>query len=67
MVLDNIDVSGFYSTRAEIDNYGGSKEFREFEKMKMCTYLCKKAEIDTQREVFANLEGELKKLVAILK
>ena len=65
LLLDNFDISGFYSTRKEIDNYGGSKEFRDFEKMKMCKCLCEEVGEDIQREVFANLKGELQKLVAI--
>lgn len=66
LVLDDINVSDFYSTRIEEDNYGGKNQFQIFDKMKMCKYLCEEVGEHIQREVFANLEGELKKLVGIL-
>lgn len=66
LVLDNIDVAEFYSIRTEEDNYGGIKQFQDFEKMKMCKYLCEDVSGDIQREVFANLKCELQKLITIL-
>ena len=64
LVLDDIDVSSFYSTRVKKGDYGGTTTITELEKMKFCDSLCSMPK-EVLLKVFANLKTEIDSLLEI--
>lgn len=62
LVLDNIDLTPFYSDHEKISDYGERKSNQEFEKMKCCDSICN-MDNDILEYVFINLKKEIDKLV----
>jgi hypothetical protein len=66
LILDDIDVSPFYSSREKKGDYGDTSVITEFEKMKFCDYLCSLSN-EVLTKVFANLRDEIESLIEIFK
>ncbi len=64
LVLDDIDVSSFYSTRVKKGDYGGTTTITELEKMKFCDSLCSMPK-EVLQKVFVNLKTEIDSLLEI--
>lgn len=62
LVLDNIDLSPFYSNRESISDYGEIKSNQEFKKMKCCDSICN-MDKETLKTIFLNLKKEIDKLI----
>lgn len=61
--LDNIDLENFYEEREEKKDYGNTIKRREFNKMKMCTYICEMEE-DVQKDIFVNIKQAIERIIA---
>ena len=63
LVLDNIDLQPYYSSKTKYGDYGDEKTITEFNKMLCCDSLCA-MDSDILKVVFANLKIEIDKLIA---
>lgn len=63
LVLDNVDLSMYYSTETKYGNYGEPKIITEFDKMACCDGICS-MDKDVLKQVFANLKTEIEKLLS---
>lgn len=52
--LDGIDLESFYNEHTHNGDYGQITKIKDFEKMKMCDYICK-LDIDSQKRILSNL------------
>ncbi len=66
LVLDGIDIDTFYTTIVRNEDYGKTVTIREFDKMKMCDYICS-LENDFLEGVFQNLLPVIKRIMEIVK
>lgn len=64
LVLDDIDMSSFYSSREKKGDYGDASIITEFEKMRFCDSLCSMPK-EVLLKVFANLKTEIDSLFEI--
>lgn len=64
LILDDIDMSSFYSVKNKTTDYGEEQTFQEFKKMKCCTTLCDMP-IDVQKNIFANLKNIIDNLIKL--
>ncbi len=62
LILDNIDLKSYYSSRTKYGDYGEEKIICEFNKMMCCESLCA-MDSDVLKIVFANLKIEIDKLI----
>lgn len=65
LILDDIDLQPYYSTKQTLGDYGDEKNIKEFNKMLCCNSLCAMS-ADILKDVFANLKVEIDKLIARL-
>ena len=65
LVLDDIDMSSFYSSRVKKGDYGDSVTITEFEKMKFYDSLCSMPN-EVLIKVFEDLKTEIDSLLNIL-
>lgn len=63
LVLDNIDLQPYYSSKTKYGDYGDEKTITEFNKMLCCDSICA-MDFDILKVVFANLKIEIDKLIA---
>jgi len=63
LVLDNIDLQAYYSSKTKYGDYGEEKTISEFNKMACCDALCAMNH-EVLREVFANLKIEIDKIIS---
>lgn len=61
LILDNIDLSPFYSTEEKLGDYGETNVIQSLDKMKLCEYICELND-DDLRERFSLLLPTLEKL-----
>ena len=66
LVLDNIDLSSFYSTKIKEGDYGDDNTIVEFKKMEFCDHICS-LDKKTQQEVLANLKSVIESLVSLVE
>ena len=66
LVLDNIDLSSFYSTKIKEGDYGDDNTIVEFKKMEFCDHICS-LDKKTQQEVLANLKSVIESLVSLFE
>ena len=64
LVLDDVDMSPFYSSREKKGDYGDTSTITEFEKMRFCDSLCSMPK-ETLLKVFTNLKTEIDSLIEI--
>lgn len=64
LILDNIDLQPYYSSKTKYGDYGDEKTITEFNKMLCCDSLCT-MDADSLKSVFANLKLEIDKLTTI--
>ena len=64
LILDDIDVSSFYSSHVKKGDYGNTVVTTVFEKMKFCNFLCSMPKEELQK-VFANLKTVIDSLIEI--
>lgn len=64
LILDNIDLTSYYSQKTSIGDYGEEKTVQSFNKMSCCDGLCAMDD-DTLRCVFQNLKSMIDQLVAL--
>ena len=64
LILDNIDLQPYYSSKTKYGDYGDEKTITEFNKMLCCDSLCA-MDADSLKSVFANLKLEIDKLTTI--
>lgn len=64
LVLDDVDMSPFYSSREKNGDYGDTSTITEFEKMRFCDSLCSMPK-EVLLNVFANLKTEIDSLIEI--
>lgn len=63
LILDCIDIQGFYSSKETFGAYGERRIVEELNKMKLCTYICNLSR-DELSVVFKNLEQPIEELNA---
>ena len=61
LVLDEIDISRFYSKKEKVDEYGAKSIISNLMKMEFCEYICT-LDSDLLKKVFANLRAEIDRL-----
>lgn len=66
LVLDNIDLQPYYSSKTIFGDYGEEKTISEFDKMACCDALCA-MDHETLKVVFSNLKIELERLISKFK
>ena len=66
LVLDEIDLSPFYSTKTVTGDYGEERSIQTFEKIKLCKFICEKDDTFLKK-IFSNLKGVIDKLDIIYK
>lgn len=66
LILDNIDVSPYYSSKKKEGDYGDDNIITEFKKMEFCDYVCS-LDKETLKIVFGNLNEVIKSLIALYK
>ena len=66
LVLDEIDLSPFYSTKTVTGDYGEERSSQTFEKMKLCKFICEKDDI-VLKKVFSHLKDVIGELDIIYK
>lgn len=66
LVLDNIDLTRFYTTKTKEGDYGDDNTIVEFNKMECCDYICG-LDDNTLKSVFANLKTEIDSLAEVYK
>lgn len=64
LVLDDIEMSSFYSSRTKNGDYGDISTIKEFQKMKFCDSLCSMSN-EVLQKVFENLRTEIDSLLEI--
>ena len=62
LVLDDIDLSEYYITKDKISDYGEVKSYQEFQKMKLCEYICN-LDKEKAKSVLANLKVIIEEIV----
>lgn len=65
LVLDEIDISGFYRKKERIDRTGAKHINQELDKVKLCEFICSLSE-DQKKRVYANLRSELDEIIKVL-
>lgn len=58
LILNNVDISKFYSTKEKKGNYGETNIINEFEKTKFCNFICSLS-IEEKKQIYQNLRKEL--------
>lgn len=66
LVLDEIDLSPFYSTKTATGDYGEERSIQTFEKIKLCKFICEKGDI-VLKKVFSHLKDVIGELDIIYK
>lgn len=66
LVLDEIDLSTYYSEKISKTEYGEENIIRNFEKMKLCEDICKMDKAILEK-VFINLKKEIDELLELFK
>lgn len=66
LVLDEIDLSPFYSTKTVTGDYGEERSIQTFEKIKLCKFICEKDDTFLKK-IFSNLKDVIDKLDIIYK
>lgn len=66
LILDDIDLSSYYSTKKKYGDYGEENTIKSFEKMKLCNYICGENNLNLN-VIFDNLKHEIDKLINIFK
>lgn len=66
LVLDEIDLSPFYSTKTVTGDYGEERSIQTFEKMKLCKFICEKDDI-VLKKVFSHLKDVIGELDIVYK
>lgn len=62
LILDDVDMDPFYSSKEIIGDYGEKKTIPEFNKTSFCHYICS-LEDESLKGIFANLRSILDELV----
>jgi len=66
LILDNIDISPYYSYKEKEGEYGEKSIISQFDKMKFCDNICL-MENDVLREIFSNLKKEIDELIKLFE
>ncbi len=64
--LDGIELKNFYDERSKNGDYGKVTTVKEFNKMRMCEYICN-LDIDLQKKIFTNLKVIIEKIIDRVK
>ena len=59
--IDNLDLDSFYEEHTSNGDYGKVVTIREFNKMKMCDYICG-LDDNSQKTILANLKPIIEKI-----
>ena len=62
LILDDIDITPFYSEKIKEGDYGNNNIIKEFEKMKCCDYICSLNDSDLKK-VMVNLQFIIKEIL----
>lgn len=62
LILDDIDITPFYSEKTKEGDYGNDNTIKEFEKMKCCDYICSLSDSDLKR-VMVNLQSIIEEIL----
>ena len=66
LILDGIEMKEYYHPKVEVMKNGGTKSIDDFDKMKLCTDICK-MDIAVLKQVFSNLKNEIDELIELFK
>ena len=64
LILDEVDLSPFYSTKTKEGDYGDDNTITEFNKMACCDYICS-LDAETLKTIFTNLKAVIDELTSI--
>ncbi len=64
LILDEVDLSPFYSTKIKEGDYGDDNTITEFNKMACCNYICS-LDAETLKTIFTNLKTVMDELTSI--
>lgn len=63
LVLDDIELDDFYSTKITQGDYGESKTISTFDKMRFCKYICNDVDHENLKVIFSNLKIQIDELI----
>jgi predicted ATP-binding protein involved in virulence len=66
LVLDDIDITHFYTIKEKEDDYGGITTTQKPDKMKLCSFICSLGNEDLKK-VFVHLKEEIDSLLMIFR
>ena len=66
LVLDDIDLEDFRNYKKEDDGYGAIRIIPEFQKMKLCDYICT-LDVEKQKKILKNLESVINNVIKKLE
>lgn len=66
LILDSIEMKEYYHPKVEVMKNGGTKSIDDFDKMKLCTDICKMDTVVLQ-EIFSNLKNEIDEMIELFK
>lgn len=66
LVLDDVDVTNFYTVKEKEDDCGGVTRTQKLDKMKLCDFVCSLNDEDLKK-VFVNLKKEIDSLLMIFR
>ena len=66
LILDDIDIAQFREPHEKKGSYGCINTIQEFNKMKMCEYICK-LDNNSQKMILSNLKKTIDKIISRLK
>ena len=66
LVLDSIDLTGFYNHKTIYGDYGEPKDIPDFKKMEFCDYICSLND-ELLKAILSNLKIEIAALIDIFK
>lgn len=65
LVLDEIDISGFYREKEYTDDTGAKHSNQELDKVKLCEFICALPN-EQKKRIYANLKSELDEIIKVL-
>lgn len=62
--IDGMNLESFYSMHTKLKDYGEEVTTKQFEKMKLCDYICNDLSAEEQKKVLANLKPVIDRIIA---
>lgn len=63
LCLDNFDLTPYYTEKQIYGDYGELKKIHDFEKMKLCNYICSMDDEEKLKEILCNLNDVIENII----